>query len=240
MLHALHACTDTFPLSCPVACRCSDSTSTHCDCVGVSPSPICLPRCHAHCGLTNHVRVTGHPSGAAAVSKAWQDLAHSHLAASLAAAVPVPPMLAPAPAAGVNPPRHTLADLYTQTDRPVFDPAFQGRAIKELHLTVWTPDCACGKLVSVLLDLPGVCHVFTPQDCEHGSNKSTPCRIAHCSSCGSAAEHSSSATAEGAAVEASSRTQPGGCVGTHSPGVPWRCSARGALPGLCAAGTACR
>ena len=88
---------------------------------------------------------------------------------------------------------------------------------------VWTPDCACGKLVSVLLDLPGVCHVFTPQDCEHGSNKSTPCRIAHCSSCGSAAEHSSSATAEGAAVEASSRTQPGGCVGTHSPGVPWRC-----------------
>ena len=109
--------------------------------------------------------MTGHPSGAAAVSKAWQDLAHSHLAASLAAAVPVPPMLAPAPAAGVNPPRHTLADLYTQTDRPVFDPAFQGRAIKELHLTVWTPDCACGKLVSVLLDLPGVCHVFTPQDC---------------------------------------------------------------------------
>lgn len=31
-----------------------------------------------------------------------------------------------APATGANPPRHILADLYTQAERPVFDPDFQG------------------------------------------------------------------------------------------------------------------
>ena len=101
------------------------------------------------------MHIAGQPSGAAAVSRAWQELAHSHLASSLAAAVPVPPLPAPLPAAGVNPPRHTLADLYTHTDRPMFDPAFQGMGIK-LNVRVWTPDCAFGKVFSALTDLLGV------------------------------------------------------------------------------------
>ena len=70
--------------------------------------------------------IAGQNSSATAVSKAWQDTAHCHLAASLAAAVPVPPMPAMAPAAGANPPRHVLADLYLQTEHAVFDPDFRG------------------------------------------------------------------------------------------------------------------
>ena len=105
--------------------------------------------------VENRVSMAGQSSGAAAVSKAWQELAHSHLAASLAAAVPVPPMPAPVPAVGVNPPRHTLSDLYTQTGRPVFDPAFQGMDMKQLRFRVWSPVLACSKLSSALLNLPG-------------------------------------------------------------------------------------
>ena len=68
----------------------------------------------------------GQNASATAVSKAWQDTAHCHLAASLAAAVPVPPMPATVPAVGANPPRHVLADLYLQTEHAAFDPDFKG------------------------------------------------------------------------------------------------------------------
>lgn len=68
----------------------------------------------------------GQRSAAVALGKAWQDTAHCHLAASLAAAVPVPPMPASVPAAGANPPRHVLADLYLQTEQATFNPDFTG------------------------------------------------------------------------------------------------------------------
>ena len=68
----------------------------------------------------------GHGSAATAVSRAWQDTAHCHLAASLAAAVPVPAMPAPVPTAGANPPRHVLADLYLHMEHAAFDPDFKG------------------------------------------------------------------------------------------------------------------
>lgn len=76
--------------------------------------------------LTEMLDAAGQISAATAVSKAWQDTAHCHLAASLAAAVPVPPMPASVPAAGANPPRHVLADLYLHTKHAVFDSDFQG------------------------------------------------------------------------------------------------------------------
>ena len=72
----------------------------------------------------------------------------------------------------------------------MFDPAFQGRAIKELHLTVWPPDCACGKLFTVILYLPRVCHVFTPQDCA-----STEAHLAESHTAAAAAVQQSTAAA---------------------------------------------
>ena len=54
----------------------------------------------------------GQSSAATAVSKAWQYRVHCHLVASLAAAVPVPPMPVLAPAAAPSLPRHVLAYIF--------------------------------------------------------------------------------------------------------------------------------